>query len=83
MRYLEGIAVGKPSGVHPIVTALLERAERAGLSPLGLCGISGLHHSVMNRWRQGKSSPTLSTLQNVVDALEKHERKAKRKAATV
>lgn len=65
----------KEPAVPVIVAVLLERAERVGLSPLGLCKIAGLHHSVMNRWRQGNSSPTLSTLQKVMDALDKYERK--------
>lgn len=78
--YMEGRTVAKATP-HPIVVALLERAQRAGLSPLALCNVAGLHHSVMNRWRGGDSSPTLSSLQRVIDALDKYERKEAKKKA--
>jgi transcriptional regulator with XRE-family HTH domain len=63
---------------HPLVVALLERAEHANLSPLALCKLAGLHHSVMNRWRRGKASPRLETLQGVYDTLTKYEAKLER-----
>lgn len=64
-----------------VVQSLVDRAAKHGLTPLELCRECGLHHSIMYRWINGETSPTLRTIEFVAAYLDKLDAKAKAKRA--
>lgn len=59
----------------PQVVALLDRAERLGLTSFALSRAVGAHPSVLNRWRTGTSPrlDELSTYERYLDTVEAAE----------
>lgn len=55
--------------VDEILDDLLKRAARAGMNRGDLCRRASISESTLTRWRQHKSSPTLSKIEDLERAV--------------
>lgn len=64
---------------HPLMTAIqmptpetiLKAAEAKGLTLASLCRRADLDTATFYRWKSGKGTPTLGTIQKMLDAIER------------
>jgi DNA-binding phage protein len=61
--------LSQPSKASPVLQAIREEVSRQGSNPYRLAKLTGLRISTMQRFLAGDGSPTLSTIEAVVEAL--------------
>lgn len=61
-----------------IITKAEARATAAGLTVQQLCEKSGVHRATWQRWKAGKSSPTMGTWDDVERTIAARERAIER-----
>jgi IS30 family transposase len=75
--------MAKKFKLDPDIQKIIDRAARHDMTPLDLCRAHGMHHSIMYRWINGETSPTLKSLRELQSFLDKLDAKAKAKRAKV
>lgn len=59
----------QPSKTSPVLQAIREEVSRQGTNPYRLAKLTKLRVSTMQRFLAGEGSPTLSTIEAVIEAL--------------
>jgi transcriptional regulator with XRE-family HTH domain len=63
---------------HPTVRTLFNQAARNFLSLMDLARLSNTHHSILTRWRNGETTPRVTTLDRLNEIVKQRREELKR-----
>ena len=55
--------------IHPLVESMFDEIKRRGMSVSRVCNESDIDHHLASRWRHGINTPTIGSLERMLETL--------------